>query len=55
MMSKKVKSRNAQQCHSHHQKMVKKYGSLAGIIENMILEPVKETSISRLKIEDQVA
>jgi hypothetical protein len=32
MMSKKVKSRNAQQCHSHHQKMIKKYGDLQAII-----------------------
>jgi hypothetical protein len=45
MMSKKVKTRNAQQCHSHHQKMMKKYGSLDGIIENMTLEPAKQNSI----------
>lgn len=42
MMSKKVKTRNAQQCHSHHQKMMKKYGSLFGIIENMNCEKGKD-------------
>ena len=38
MMSKKVKTRNPQQCHSHHQKMVKKYGSIAEITTVMARE-----------------
>jgi len=32
-MSQAVKSRTPIQCHSHHQKMLKKYGSICGIIE----------------------
>jgi hypothetical protein len=35
MMSKKVKTRSPQQCHSHHQKMIKKFGSISGIISGM--------------------
>ena len=35
MMSKKVKTRTPQQCHSHHQKMMKKYVTLDSIIEAM--------------------
>jgi hypothetical protein len=31
-MSKSVKSRTPQQCHSHHQKMIKKYGCVETII-----------------------
>ncbi len=34
MLSKKIPSRTSTQCHSHHQKMVLKYGA----IENIILE-----------------
>jgi hypothetical protein len=34
-MSKRVRSRNPVQCHSHHQKMMKKYGCLAEIIKNL--------------------
>jgi hypothetical protein len=34
LMSKKVKTRSSQQCHSHHQKMMKKYGS----IETLLIE-----------------
>ena len=33
-MSFIVKSRNGQQCHSHHQKLMKKYGSIDGILAN---------------------
>jgi len=32
MMSKRVKSRTPQQCHSHHQKMIKKFGSIPDIL-----------------------
>jgi hypothetical protein len=35
MMSKKVKTRTPQQCHSHHQKMMKKYGNVQNIIQMM--------------------
>jgi len=31
-MSAKIKSRSPQQCHSHHQKMIKKYGSIKKIL-----------------------
>jgi hypothetical protein len=34
-MSKKVKTRTPQQCHSHHQKMMKKYGSIPSIVDAM--------------------
>ena len=34
MMSKFIESRNSVQCHSHHQKMVKKYGSIQNIIDH---------------------
>lgn len=34
-MSKKVKTRTPQQCHSHHQKMMKKYVSMENIIQKM--------------------
>jgi hypothetical protein len=32
LMSKKVRTRNTTQCHSHHQKMLEKYGSIKNII-----------------------
>lgn len=32
MLSKKIPSRTSTQCHSHHQKMVLKYGSIDNII-----------------------
>jgi hypothetical protein len=35
MMSKKVRTRKPIQCHSHHQKMMKKYGSVEEIIEEL--------------------
>jgi len=34
-MSKAVKSRDASQCHSHHQKMLLKYGTVEEIINNL--------------------
>lgn len=37
MMSKKIKTRTPQQCHSHHQKMVKKYGGHEGIVRTLFL------------------
>ncbi len=33
-MSQKVKTRNPSQCHTHHQKMIRKYDNIEGIIEN---------------------
>jgi len=33
MMSNRVKTRSAQQCHSHHQKMIKKFGSIPKILK----------------------
>jgi 3-deoxy-D-arabino-heptulosonate 7-phosphate (DAHP) synthase class II len=44
-MSCKVRSRSAQQCHSHHQKLVKKYGS----IEALLLEFEKDMLNARKK------
>jgi hypothetical protein len=35
MMSRKVKTRTPQQCHSHHQKMMKKFGNIDSIIDAM--------------------
>jgi hypothetical protein len=35
LMSKKVKTRSSQQCHSHHQKMMKKYGSIEILLIEM--------------------
>lgn len=32
MLSKKIPTRNSTQCHSHHQKMMVKYGSVEKII-----------------------
>jgi hypothetical protein len=32
-MSTAINSRNSLQCRSHHQKMLKKYGSISGILE----------------------
>lgn len=57
MMSKKIKSRTPQQCHSHHQKMVKKYGNIENIIVGLrdereqILEGKK---LARDQVKDQV-
>jgi len=34
-MSKKIKTRSPEQCHSHHQKMMKKFGSIKDIINAM--------------------
>jgi hypothetical protein len=48
-MSKRVRSRNPVQCHSHHQKMMKKYGCLAEIIKNL-----KGESEDGVKIESQI-
>lgn len=31
-MSRKVKTRTATQCHTHHQKMVARYGDIDGVI-----------------------
>jgi hypothetical protein len=33
LMSKQVRTRTSHQCHSHHQKMIKKFGSLTSLIE----------------------
>lgn len=33
-MSKILKTRNAQQCRSHHQKMIAKYGSIEAIVNS---------------------
>lgn len=33
-MSKKVKTRNSTQCHTHHQKMIGKHKTIEGIIEH---------------------
>ena len=33
LMSKMVKSRTSTQCHTHHQKMIKKYATVENIIE----------------------
>jgi hypothetical protein len=33
LMSKKVRTRNPSQCHTHHQKMLEKYSDPHGIIE----------------------
>lgn len=38
MMSKKVKTRNSYQCRSHHQKMIKKYGTIQNLISYMTSE-----------------
>ena len=35
LMSLEIKTRNAQQCHSHHQKMMKKYKSIDNLLLNM--------------------
>jgi hypothetical protein len=44
-MSKKVKSRNSTQCHTHHQKMMAKYGSIEEIISHyeFLLESRKKS------------
>jgi hypothetical protein len=34
LMSKQVKTKTSRQCHSHHQKMIKKFGSLENLIEH---------------------
>lgn len=63
MMSKKVKTRSPQQCHSHHQKMIKKYGTIDNIINDVQNEAGKdsEDKVDRdhvkdhVKIEDKIA
>lgn len=35
MLSKKIPTRNSIQCHSHHQKMIIKYGSVENIIAEL--------------------
>ena len=35
MLSKKIPTRNSTQCHSHHQKMILKYGSVERIISEL--------------------
>ena len=34
LMSKRVKSRNPTQCHTHHQKMLEKFKDISAIVEN---------------------
>lgn len=35
LMSNKIKTRSPAQCHSHHQKMILKYGSIPGILKHL--------------------
>ncbi len=51
MMSKKVKTRSPQQCHSHHQKMTKKHGSIEEVIEFLKKE---KNQRKEKKLADQV-
>jgi hypothetical protein len=53
MMSKKVKSRSSQQCHSYHQKMILKHGSIDGVIAFLKKERERVQDKNRNK-EDQV-
>jgi hypothetical protein len=52
MMSKKVKTRSPQQCHSHHQKMTNKHGSIEKVIEFLQSEKAKKEKGKEMK--DQV-
>ena len=52
LMSKRIKTRNPQQCHTHHQKMVKKYGSIANIITTMT-EELEMSAKIMAKIEEE--
>lgn len=63
MMSKKVKTRSPQQCHSHHQKMIKKYGSIDNIVSDVQNETGKGSEgredrdqvKDHVKLEDKIA
>lgn len=63
MMSKKVKTRSPQQCHSHHQKMIKKYGTIDNIINDVQNKAGKESEAKvdrdhvkdHVKVEDKIA
>jgi hypothetical protein len=53
-MSKFIQTRNSTQCHTHHQKMIEKYGTIEGIIEEfsfLIKEGKKIEEIIIPKIE----
>lgn len=52
MMSKKVKTRSPQQCHSHHQKMTNKHGSIEKVIKFLQSEKAKKEKGKEMK--DQV-
>lgn len=55
MMSRKVKTRSAQQCHSHHQKMIKKHGSIDLVIEFLRKERAlrkEKKGMDQVKVED---
>jgi len=54
-MSKKIKTRSPEQCHSHHQKMMKKFGSIKNIINamgNSSINLNKPKSTLEVKIEE---
>ena len=40
-MAEYVTSKDSFQCRSHHQKMVKKFGSIEGIVENLSITTSK--------------
>lgn len=51
MMSKWIKTRSSIQCHTHHQKMIKKYDSIDTIVKEhafLLIKPKKERKITEL-------
>ena len=59
MMSNAVHTRSSQQCHTHHQKMMGKYGSIEGIIRGeralvSLHEPKNPPIMEEERSEDQV-
>ena len=54
IMSKKVRTRNSTQCHNHHQKMLKRLGSLEALIEHIKEEKEKKRRIRQEKKEEKL-
>ncbi len=50
-MSLTVKSRSPSQCHTHHQKMMMKYGSIEAIVNTNPLPAPKLVSLAEAKVE----
>jgi hypothetical protein len=54
IMSSYIKTRDSIQCHSHHQKIIKKYGTLDRAITSMSIIYLKKSKIPRKFEETRV-